>query len=202
MWMKDKEGLVASLLGPCEVTTNIKNTYVTIKEETAYPFENSIRFIVRCQQPATFSIKIRKPHWVVSVKASIHYKEENGFLIFEQLWGKQTDLAISFTPEIVKKETANKEVYFESGPFVMCHEIDAIQTITKSFNIAGLNESVYKPVSHTVYQYDNNLVNPAANLRNTFRTSMINSVSGIKEEILLVPMANTILRQVTFQKKN
>jgi len=202
MWMKDKDGLVASLLGPCEVTTNIKNTYVTIKEETAYPFENSIRFNVRCKQPATFSIKIRKPDWVVSVQSSIHYKEENGFLIFEQLWGKQTDLTISFTSEIVKKETANNEIYFESGPFVMCRAIDAIETITRTFNIAGLNESVYKPVNHIVYQYDNNLVSPAANLTNTFTTWMINSSTGKKEEVLLVPMAKTILRQVTFQKKN
>ncbi len=202
MWMKDKDGLVAPLLGPCEVTTNIKNTYVTINEETAYPFENSIRFIVRCKQPATFSIKIRKPDWVVRVQSSIQYKEENGFLIFEQLWGKQTDLTISFTSEIVKKETANKEVYFESGPFVMCRAIDAIQAKTRAFNIAGLNESVYKPVNHIVYQYDNNLVSPAANLKNTFRTSMINSGTGKKEEILLVPMAKTILRQVTFKIKN
>lgn len=201
MWMKDKDGLLASLLGPCEVTTSIKNTTVTIKEETAYPFENSILFIVSCKQPATFSIKIRKPDWVVTVKSSIPYKEKNGFLVFEQLWGKQSDLTISFTSEIVKKETANKEIYFESGPFVLCRVIEAKQTITKAFNIAGLNESVYKPVHPVLFQYDNDLISPETNLANTFATKMINSSTGKKEEILLVPMAKTILRQVTFQIK-
>lgn len=201
MWMKDKDGLVASLLGPCEVTTSIKNTTATIKEETAYPFENSIRFIVSCKQPATFSVKIRKPDWVVTVQSSISYKEENGFLVFERFWGKQTNLNISFTSEIIKKETVNQEVYFESGPFVLCRVIEAKQTITKAINIAGLNESVYKPVGPILFQYDNDLVITTANLTNTFTTKMINNSTVKKEEILLVPMAKTILRQVTFHTK-
>jgi DUF1680 family protein len=201
MWMKDKDGLVASLLGPCKFTTQIKNVTVSIKEETAYPFENDIRFRISCKQPSTFSIKIRKPDWAVSIKSSIQYKEENGFLIFQQTWNKQTNLTISFTSKIVKKETANKEVYLESGPFVMCTVFDAKKTITKAFNIVGLNESIYKPVNNTTYHYTNNLVSPVSNSKNTFRTMMINSSTGKKEAITLVPMAKTILRQVTFPIK-
>jgi hypothetical protein len=201
MWMKDNDGLIASLLGPCEVTTTIKNTTVTVKEETAYPFENNIRFIVTCKQPSKFTIKIRKPGWAVAVNASLSYKEENGFLVFQRVWGKQTNLSVSFISEIVKKGTATKEIYFEKGPFVLCHELAAEQTITKKFTIAALQESVYTPVNPVVFQYDNDLISPVTNLTNTYTTWMINSSTGKKENIILVPMAKTILRQVTFQQK-
>lgn len=202
MWMKDNDGLIASLLGPCEVTTTIKNTTVTVKEETAYPYKNNIRFIITCKQPSKFSIKIRKPEWAVAVNASLTYKEENGFLVFQQVWGEQTTLSVSFTSEIEKKETANKEIYFESGPFVLCHVLEAKQTIAKTFTLAGLQESVYTPVNPVVFQYDNELVSQETNLANSYTTWMINSSTGKKEKIILVPMAKTILRQVSFQKKN
>ncbi len=202
MWMKDNDGLVASLLGPCEVTTTIKNTTVTVKEETVYPYENNIRFIVTCKQPTRFSIKIRKPEWAVAVNTSLTYKEDHGFLVFQQVWGEQTTLSVSFSSEIEKKETAANEIYFENGPFVLCYVLEAKQTITKTFTIAGLHESVYAPVHTVVFKYDNDLISPEKNLANTYATWMINSSTGKKEKINLVPMAKTILRQVTFKKKN
>jgi hypothetical protein len=201
MWMKDDEGLVAALLGPCELTTHLKNSRVSIKEETGYPYENSIHFTVSCEQVAKFSIKIRKPQWAVAAQSSLPYKEENGFLVFKQLWPEQTSFTVSFTAAIVKKETANKEIYFESGPFVLCHVLEAKQTITKSFNIPGLHESVYEPVHHFSWQFDNESLQPVTNMANTFTTRMFNGTTGRKEEIILEPMAKTILRQVSFQQK-
>jgi uncharacterized protein len=201
MWMKDKDGLVAGLLGPCELKTVIENNAVSIKEETNYPFENSIRFAIGCKQPANFSIKIRKPEWAVAVQSSLSYKEENGFLIFHQLWGKQNHLNISFSSKIIRKKTAGNEIYFESGPLVLCHPLEATQEITKTFSIAGLRESVYEPVHLSIYQYDGDSLLPAANNHNTFTTWMVNSSTREKEAITLVPMAKTILRQVTFKMK-
>jgi hypothetical protein len=202
MWSKDKDGLVASLLGPCTLNTVINNNTVSIKEETAYPFENNIRFVINCKQPAKFAIKIRKPEWAVAVQSSLPYKEENGFLVFRQLWNKENHLSISFSSAIIKKETAGKEIYFESGPLVLCHALDATQKITKSYGIAELRESVYEPIHQTVYQYDDASILPDANHPNRFKTTMINSSTREKEEIDLVPMAKTILRQVSFTRKH
>ncbi|ULQ54741.1 beta-L-arabinofuranosidase domain-containing protein [Flavihumibacter fluvii] len=201
MWMKENNTLVATLLGPSEVNTIIHNKTVSIKEETTYPYENTIRFTINCNQPNTFSLKIRKPGWAVSVQSTLPYKEENGFLIFRQLWGKQTSLRVSFHTEIVKKETSNNEVYFESGPFVLCHEIKADQEITKKYSVPGLFESIYQPVQLKIYQYDKDQTLPEVTHTNTFKISMINSSTGKKDEIKLVPMAKTILRQVTFKIK-
>ena len=201
LWMKDQEGLIASLLGPSEVNTTIHNKAVSIKEETNYPFSNMIRFTIHCKEPATFSIKIRKPDWAIDVKSTLTYKEEQGYLVFHQLWGKESQLMISFTSTISKKETANKEIYFESGPFVLCHVIEGKQDITKTYPFGGLRESTYKPIALTLYQYADDSLEPAEANGNTFKTSMINRSTGKKEVIILVPMARTILRQVTFKTK-
>ena len=201
MWMKDKDGLVASLLGPCELNTVIDNNVVSVKEETAYPFENVIRFVIGCQAPANFSIKIRKPEWAFALQSSLSYTEENGFLVFHKLWGKENHLTISFSSKIIKKETAGKQIYFKSGPFVLCHAIKATQEITKTFSMVNLRESIYEPVNQGTYQYEGDSILAAPNYYNTFITRMRNSATGEKEAITLIPMAKTILRQVAFQIK-
>ena len=148
-----------------------------------------------------FSIKIRKPAWAVAVKASLPYKEENGFLVFRRVWNRTTTLQISFATELRKKETTGKEVYFEKGPLVLCRAIEATQTITKTWSFAGLRESVYTPVTSLLLQYNGAPVLPVPGQQHAYSTKMINTSTGGIESVLLVPMAGTILRQVSFKVK-
>ncbi len=200
MWMKDADGLVASLLGPCEVHTTIKEHPVTIQVETEYPFGNAIKFKMRCPQPTQFALKIRKPAWAVGVQASLPYQELDGFLVFDQRWGN-VDFTLSFSSEIVRRETNQHAVYFESGPFVLCNVLSAKQEVTKTYAFAGLRESVYNPVQFAVLQYIREKVVLVANRAHTFSTKLFNPDTGQKEAIMLEPMTRTILRQVTFPVK-
>jgi uncharacterized protein len=77
MWMKDNNSLVATLLGPSEVYTTINNKEVHVNEETTYPYENTLRFTINSNQPNTFSLKIRRPGWAVSVQSSLPRKKRN-----------------------------------------------------------------------------------------------------------------------------
>jgi len=201
MWMKDQDGLAATLLGPCELSTTLKETNVTIKEETGYPFDNQLQFHITCSQPIDFSIKIRKPGWATNVKASQPFREKNGFLIFRRVWNGSTTLQISFTAELRKKEMPNKEVYFEKGPFILCRAIEGKQTVTKTWPFADLQESVYTPVGYLPLQYNGEEVLPVPGQQNSFVTKMINTSTRKTETVLLVPMARTILRQVSFKVK-
>jgi uncharacterized protein len=74
MWMKDKDGLVATLLGPCEVSVDLDGRKISIHEETNYPFDNSFRFSIETDKPGKFSIKVIKPIWAKSVKHSSIYR--------------------------------------------------------------------------------------------------------------------------------
>ena len=199
MWMKDRDGLVASLLGPCEVTTMVGGSVVNIQESTEYPFHNRIRFSVACDKPARFPIKVRKPSGVKAVKASIPYREDGDLLVFDQYWATRTNFELSFEVAIVEKETKRGEYYFQYGPLVLCRPISATQTVTKEFPLAGLRESKYTPVSPVPYRYGKEPLQRLSNEPLRFRTEMVNAVTGAREAVDLVPMAGTILRQVTFK---
>lgn len=44
MWMKDDEGILATLLGPSELNTTVKNQKVSIESITGYPFDFDFPF--------------------------------------------------------------------------------------------------------------------------------------------------------------
>lgn len=202
MWMKDKDGLVATLLGPSELQTRVGKASVKISEVTSYPFSNSIKLHISADQSARFSIKIRKPHWASAVNSSLPYEEVNGYLVFTQDWHQQKTINLQFTPALEKHETGNKEIYFTYGPLVLCKAIDSRGTVTKNLGIAGLKEFSYQPVQLAVYRYNGDSLRAVPHAANQFTTRMINSTTGQAEEINLVPMSGTILRQVSFQVNN
>jgi DUF1680 family protein len=201
MWLQDKEGLVAGLLGPCEVSTEIAGNAINIKENTDYPFENRFYFEVSTQKSLIFTLKIRKPQWATGVQCSLPYKEENGFLVIRQEWKQKNEFTLSFEANVQVKETFQQEKYFEYGALVLCREIAGEQHITKKFEVAGLRESTYTPVNLFSYQYANATVNKLADKKNIFATQMFNNQANKMESVNLVPMAKTILRQVSFPIK-
>ncbi len=224
MWMKDADGLVASLLGPCELHTTIQENAVTIQVETEYPFGDSIRIKIRCQRPMQFMLKIRRPEWAEGIFSTLNlFVQNNSYYIFERMWGEETEFTISFSSRYKIKQTSNHEMYVESGPFVLCHVIDAPQEITKTYPKFGMRESVYKTFRAPVlYWLSYNLL-PVPNQAHTYAVKMhyefignhgpvfnplranfraINNVPAYDfKPIILQPMARTILRQVTFPVK-
>jgi DUF1680 family protein len=197
MWMKEGQDLVATLLGPSVLNTTLSNTPIIITETTEYPFENNIAFQITAKSHIRFSLKIRKPQWAIAVKSSLPYKEVNGYLVFDQVWNQSTKLEIDFTSEISKKFTADKEVYFQNGPLVLCHEINATQKITRIYPIAGLFESSYQATQPVTYTYEKGEFK--AMTKNTCSVWMTNPTTGKQELLVLKPMARTILRQVSFK---
>ncbi|AKJ64488.1 hypothetical protein L21SP4_01240 [Kiritimatiella glycovorans] len=65
MWMKtaDGGGLAAVAYGPSRVSTKVNGTGVTIREETDYPFSDTIRFTVEVERPVSFELWLRRPGW-------------------------------------------------------------------------------------------------------------------------------------------
>lgn len=201
MWMKDKQGLVASLLGPCKLVTTVNGQKVIINEITEYPFENTIKLKVSSSKAISFIIKLRKPDWAVSVQSSLPYKEENGFLVFNRTWKPDDNLTVTFNTKSMQKETTNKEVYFEFGPLVLCYPAEGQQWVTKEYHRAGLQESVYKPKQQVFYQYSGAELQKDNSNKMKFNTSLYNTGTKKNEKVELIPMFKTILRQVTFPKR-
>lgn len=65
MWMRDKQhGFVAALYGPSVIKAEVASgKTVTIREETQYPFRDTITFNIKCIKPVDFPLSLRIPAW-------------------------------------------------------------------------------------------------------------------------------------------
>lgn len=196
MWLKGDHSLVASLLGPSEVRTNVKDKVVTIKEQTNYPFENTIRFEITAD--AAFALKIRKPDWVTAFSVSESYTEEDGFIVIEKTWKGVQTVEVQFNPGVMVREDINKEKYFTYGALVLARPIPSVEEQGKSFPIPGFYNYKYSPKELVVYTYTHgDVVSDPKSLQ--FKTLLLNPATRQRDTVQLVPMSKTILRQVTFK---
>lgn len=70
------DGLAAVMYAPSEVTAKVgRGVEVTIREETKYPFDDTVRFTVLAIQPVAFPLTLRVPGWcsapVVKVNGTV-----------------------------------------------------------------------------------------------------------------------------------
>ena len=203
MWMKDAGGLVASLLGPSELSTTHGGEPVQITAETSYPFDSVITYRVRLKKPMAFSLKVRKPEGVLGFSVSVPYTESDGFIHISRTWKNGDAVAISFSmPPRVIDFSNGREVYVQSGPLVLCRPVAAQATTTRSFGAPHLQELVYKPLEpeQPTYTLSNGTgIQSASYPRCEVR--LWDAGNQRWETTLLQPMAGTVLRQVTFKKR-
>ena len=197
MWLKGEHALVASLLGPSEVKTQLDGKAVVIREQTNYPFENTVQFEVTAAD-VEFALKIRQPEWAAKLSVSVDYELEDGFIVIHRQWNGTQEIKIEFIPEVVVRQDINNENYFTYGALVLAQPIDGVEEKTKTFPIPGFYNWEYSPKDLVVYEYANEPV-IADRQRLVFKTSLINPLTKQKQAVELVPMGKTILRQVTFK---
>ncbi len=202
MWMKDSEDLVATLLGPCELTATLKRRKITIEENTSYPYNNTIEFKINVDQPVTFTLKIRKPEWADKLSVSEAYKEENGFIVINKVWKGNEKIVINFYPQPEVKKDSSDEYYFTYGVLVLAHPVAATESITRDYPLPRFHDYEYRPDSLVIYRADKL---PQIEIRDEnklqFSTVMYDPSSGSDETIPLAPVGRTILRQVSFVHK-
>lgn len=211
MWMKDNEGLVSTLLGPCEVQTVVKDIKVKVTEETEYPFSNSVSFKFTVDKPVAFTLKIRKPEWAKSFKLSSTYILKDGYIIISKAWKDTDTILLNFMTEPELKQDRNNENYFTCGPLVYALPVESREIITKKFTVEGLNDYEYEPVNLVKYRLPNTKkpvvtvkqnTNPASVWNSIeLETRLVNEKTGTIEAVKLVPLGATILRQETFKNQ-
>lgn len=199
MWMKNDHAIVASLLGPGEVTTNIGDQKITIVEETKYPFENSIQFKVTGE--GTFDLLIRKPSWVKNFTLSEAYQDQKGFIVIHKNWTGTQNVKVEFLPEVEVRRDINNEVYFTYGALVLAKPLQAVEEKSKAHPLPGFFDLKYKTTGAlVVHEYCAEPVAKDAD-KLVFQTEMINPATKQKEPVTLIPLGETILRQVTFKEQ-
>ena len=195
-WFKEeKNTLVAAILVPTVLTTFIKETKVTIEEQTNYPFENSFKFIIHAEKGIAITLKIKQPEWatmnITKEKCSII----KGYIIIHRYFKKEDTISISFNTEVMVKETSHKEKYYQYGALIYARPIIAKEISGKKYK-EGFADIMYSPVNKTKYEFVTEY-KPVYE-EGTIKVSLINSTTKQVENVMLIPFGKSVLRQVTF----
>ncbi|MCX6282170.1 MAG: glycoside hydrolase family 127 protein [Bacteroidetes bacterium] len=201
MWMRDRNGLVASLLGPCELETSFNGKRINIEEQTSYPYDFFINFVITAAN-SEFDLKIRKPAWAAKISVSEEYTEDKGYIVIHKHWQGVNSVSIRFFPEIVTHRDINGEYYFTYGPLVLAHPIESVGIQIKTYPLNGFRDMHYRPANLNVLQYVKEKVRQNGQDKLEFSTELYNPSSGKDETVVLIPMGRTILRQITFKPKD
>jgi DUF1680 family protein len=199
MWLKENNTLIASLLGPSVLDTEINGKKITISQNTQYPFSNTIEFEVKAYK-TPLELKIRKPEFVTQFNINVPYQVKDGYIIIARNWKKKEKIKLEFNPQVVIKTDNKGDYYFQYGALILAHPIEAIEKETKTYPIKGFADLEHTPKKLVIYEYqENEKITPLENLE--FETYLFNTTTQTKEKVILKPMAHTILRQVTFKKQ-
>jgi DUF1680 family protein len=170
MWMRNSQGLVATLLGPSVIRTTWKRTSVQVTENTSYPYGMEVAFVVDKAPAGLFTLSIRKPSWAVSPKVwvngaasgnangiSVHrlssVQEKDGYILIRRVWKKGDKVRLLLDPTMQVAKDEKGQPYFTYGPLVLAHPISSSYTITKNYPLVGFHDYSYRPDSLTHYLY-------------------------------------------------
>ena len=116
MVQRSLEGLVVTYYGPCEATAEIpKAGKVTLKLDTAYPFEDEIRTTVLTERPASFPIQFRIPGWSQSASFTLNGESfpvaavSGTFASLERTWNNGDQVTLTFVNPITVTERRRSE---------------------------------------------------------------------------------------------
>lgn len=198
MWMRNNSGLVATLLGPCKVTTTWKGTPLTIREKTIYPDDFSFDFQIISDRPVTFTLSIRKPAWATREDIGFPYSTKDGYYLITRTWQPDETLHIRLYTDLAMHQARNNETYFTHGPLVLALPIPSTPQITKRYPLPGFYDYYYRPDNLIIYSYTGAPVEHSDNSR--FEVPLYDTARHKEVRLWLKPMSKTILRQVTFPR--
>ena len=202
MWMRDGAGLVAALYGPSVLETSIRNQKVKIEEVTGYPNNYTIRFKFTLDNPLKFTVKFRIPAWAKGVSLNLPHTDKGNYILVTKTWQNGEEAVLEFTPEIELRHDIKKQAYYTYGPLVLAHPVEGNQSITKEFPLPGFRDLQVVAREKIEYLFNpNGKIEQADPMKLIFKADLINPKTMQPEQVEMVPMGGTILRQVTFKEK-
>lgn len=187
--------LVAAVFAPNIVQTTVRDTPVMIEEITEYPYRNHFVFRIEAAKPISLTLKIRNPAWAKSIISQEKHRLENGFWIFDRTVRKNDRIDLDFQTDVLVKEDLNHEKYFTYGALFYARPIASTRQQGKVY-LTGFEDFTYTPNDIVRFAYISN--NQARYHDGKISVNLKNKTKDKTEKAVLVPLARTILRQVSF----
>lgn len=118
-------GLAALTYSPCEVKAKVgkQQTPVIIREQTDYPFDDQISFIIQTAGVAEFPLQLRIPAWcseaAITLNGQVLQKEKGGQVItLYRRWKNNDHLTLQLPMEVRVSSWGRNSRAVERGPLV------------------------------------------------------------------------------------
>lgn len=119
MWMRCSDGpaLAALAYGPSELHTVVDGQPVAIVQDTAYPFEDEIRFTVTVGAPLRMRVQLRRPGWAAAARVEgATHREDNAWISIERSWRGSTSFVLRLDQPVVAGRYPGGDVAVLRGP--------------------------------------------------------------------------------------
>jgi uncharacterized protein len=138
MWMKTENGLAATLYGASVVnaTAGPSGENVEITQTTDYPFNDRIRFIIRCAKPVRFAFSMRIPGWCAAPGILLNNRHvelpkiDRGFATIDRTFHSGDQLTLILPMKAKMSHWPEGGVAIEHGPLVYSLPVRANWTST------------------------------------------------------------------------
>ncbi len=131
LWLASADGGLAALLyAPCNVRAKVADgKEITIREETHFPFEESVRIKLFMSENVTFPLHLRIPGWCstaeIYINGEMTDKYSGGQIIkLNQLWKDDDIIELKFSMDVNITRWAENSAVVERGPLVYSLKID------------------------------------------------------------------------------
>lgn len=130
-WMKTSDGgLAVGTYGPTSVTATLGNsTKVTIKEETNYPYEDTVALKITADKADTYPIYIRIPEWCKEATVTINdmaqkYTCSGEYVKLQQKWESGDIIELKFPMDFKVTFSENNSISVKYGPTLFALKIE------------------------------------------------------------------------------
>lgn len=130
LWFSTLDGgLSAVVYAPNTVNTKINGIEVSIKEETDYPFNENIRFIINCKEKVLFPLRLRIPLWCDSPEIKVNGRQfsnitQGKYYKIIREWEDGDKVELKLPMRIRTNSWVNNSISIERGPIVFALKIE------------------------------------------------------------------------------
>ena len=136
------DGISFQLYGPMQATLQIQGQPVSVRQETAYPFEERITAHIGAPE-LRFTAEFRVPAWckeakinVVGAKDIDQVRLTDRFQI-TATWGPDSKVELDLPQELTHRMIADGRYVFEAGPLVFSAPIEHVATDYREYDTEG-----------------------------------------------------------------
>ncbi len=130
MWMQKGEQLFANLYGPATVDFDVSGKNVTVKQETKYPFGDTITFTISAAEAVDFALNLRIPAWCDNATVTVNGKDmaietEKGYAKIARTFNDGDVVTLTVPSSIKILDHEGGGTYVQKGPLLYSLAVEA-----------------------------------------------------------------------------